>query len=1020
MRTKELTLRELYERYPRDGSGTPRDPRVWWHLDGGWEAFVRACAASGSTVDRAIADDWQAVATDFLHPDAPGALVEVAKRRQAHAVHLYLAAAQSISDEESAKGELGLAISESLRERVLAVPPAPGLVLTDAEQLLYGADHALDIARLLLQLRSAPSTSLRAVPDGGTRVLFPGVGANNGDAATGHGVHASAVEGEGVFLAAQNAFTVLSTGFMETLTRVRPALQRSGLAAGPTRLLIFDYDTKTEQNDRVTRNAFDGRSAGGAAALATHLTHDAVPFADRSWMVSFTLGEGEGADRAYPVGRVVEKAEVIRAGLNGVLFGEFANGREAAVVFDNAGRSDRTLPPEERTLSGIVEAVTGRLKALDDYLDGVVASAKQDALAVEGAVEGGARELPQIYVQVRIARQRIADTYRENHLDGAVDQERAYDANFLRGDPDAADDADIPLLMDWPDFASEGGDQYVRRGVILGDPGFGKSWLLRSEAIHYARRARAEIQAGKTPTTLPIRITLTDLAHEFHSIPEGDIPRALAEAVYNHTLGGQLPRSFKGDLHRAIAEQANRLSLKDADPLGVVLFLDSLDEVPPGATQYLEPLWSWLNVHRGVPAWVTSRAVGYSGLPGWALTTTDPSNPNADDHDDVEVELCAFTRGQQDEFITNWFNNIEQPLARSQGQSLRDAIDRSPQLQGMAQVPLLLTFLCLLAEANEVDWTTLTRAGLYHDVIQRMMRNELTRRLYRPFGLDGKREVDEGVEADWVTNAVAQLDAPAFSLFTCGKEVFNPMQARSPFQPSGHQVDIHHQGLDVAKFPTEELGFGRVRERGGGTAYVGHLRPDELPLIVPVSGPAWNDHNGEWEGSSESGTSLFRFIHRTFHEYLAGGFLAGLVNSGRQSDEERSPGWDAKIYAWQEILDDDGLPKKPEDGAPHTDAWRLVHVPVWQFVAKKAWDPRYKQPLLFLAGQLRHPNDKAELLDIVAFEQGGTVDGQEVVGEKDDLFRHRLALAAQMVPEIVPEGIDSWDDVDLGDDDDDQ
>lgn len=55
-----------------------------------------------------------------------------------------------------------------------------------------------------------------------------------------------------------------------------------------------------------------------------------------------------------------------------------------------------------------------------------------------------------------------------------------------------------------------------------------------------------------------------------------------------------------------------------------------------------------------------------------------------------------------------------------------------------------------------------------------------------------------------------------------------------------------------------------------------------------------------------------------------------------------------------------------------------------QLVDKKAWDPRYQEIVVLLAGQL---NDPVPLLDLLVYET------------EDDLFGHRLALAAQCLPE---------------------
>lgn len=109
-------------------------------------------------------------------------------------------------------------------------------------------------------------------------------------------------------------------------------------------------------------------------------------------------------------------------------------------------------------------------------------------------------------------------------------------------------------------------------------------------------------------------------------------------------------------------------------------------------------------------------------------------------------------------------------------------------------------------------------------------------------------------------------------------------------------------------------------------------------------------HNsGILRGSGEQG---FFFLHLTVHEFLAAAAIAHLVN------EE---GWDTRI-------------ERPGVG-----------VTLRQLIDRKAWDPRWQEVITFLAGQLTAP---LPLLNLLATEK------------HDDIFRHRLALAARCLPEL--------------------
>jgi HEAT repeat protein len=94
------------------------------------------------------------------------------------------------------------------------------------------------------------------------------------------------------------------------------------------------------------------------------------------------------------------------------------------------------------------------------------------------------------------------------------------------------------------------------------------------------------------------------------------------------------------------------------------------------------------------------------------------------------------------------------------------------------------------------------------------------------------------------------------------------------------------------------------------------------------------------------------FLHLTVQEFLVSAALASIANE---------QGWHGSV----------------EIGAESYN--------VTQFLDKKAWDPRWQEVITLLAGQLREPQP---LLQLLANEK------------KDDLFHHRLALAAVCLPEV--------------------
>jgi hypothetical protein len=105
------------------------------------------------------------------------------------------------------------------------------------------------------------------------------------------------------------------------------------------------------------------------------------------------------------------------------------------------------------------------------------------------------------------------------------------------------------------------------------------------------------------------------------------------------------------------------------------------------------------------------------------------------------------------------------------------------------------------------------------------------------------------------------------------------------------------------------------------------------------------------------------FLHLTVQEFLVAAALARLVNDpgGKQ--------WEAEL----------------EVGGKQ---WTLL-----QLVGRKAWEPRWYEVIGLLAGQVKNP---MPLLKVLSNRKG------------DDIFLHRLCLAARCLPELSPEGGSHW------------
>jgi HEAT repeat protein len=235
--------------------------------------------------------------------------------------------------------------------------------------------------------------------------------------------------------------------------------------------------------------------------------------------------------------------------------------------------------------------------------------------------------------------------------------------------------ADSERPRPWPEVAA--GHPFL---VVLGDPGLGKSWLIRTETHRLAQDALANLDADSVGVIVPVPARCDQLA-----VAAG---QDLADKAAAHlTARGLLP-------------ERSRVSLAAKVRAGeVVLLLDALDELPAAETGPLRELVRSWAVKAGDHARcvLTSRIAGYTGSP----------LPGA-----CEVELQAYTPGDVMAVIAAW--NLPTAAARQ----LRDRA-WDPAIAGMARIPLLLALLCsLTAQLPAGEALPKTRGQLYDRVMR--------------------------------------------------------------------------------------------------------------------------------------------------------------------------------------------------------------------------------------------------------------------------------------------------------------
>ena len=160
--------------------------------------------------------------------------------------------------------------------------------------------------------------------------------------------------------------------------------------------------------------------------------------------------------------------------------------------------------------------------------------------------------------------------------------------------------------------------------------------------------------------------------------------------------------------------------------------------------------------------------------------------------------------------------------------------------------------------------------------------------------------------------------------------------------------------------PPARRGEGAVRRGGPAAGGPGGVRRGQPGAALGGNGVTeyvgrWTQEDGILVRVGSGSGAPYLFLHLTFQEYLAAGHLADRVNG------EDGGGW---------------------EGATARVA---ADVLVKELVDRKAWLPAWREVIVLLAGQLRDP---VPLLELLADEG------------RDDVFRHRLALAAHCLPEI--------------------
>ncbi len=387
-----------------------------------------------------------------------------------------------------------------------------------------------------------------------------------------------------------------------------------------------------------------------------------------------------------------------------------------------------------------------------------------------------------------------------------------------------------PPPVPWDDAAAA----RFRQAVILADPGFGKTWLLKHETIRLARQAAEQLRTrrhGVESLVVPIFVRLSELARSDHALAQALTRHVLerASTARKRQAAGQDP--VLRPVRRPTAAPGLAAYLASQLARGhCAVHLDAWDEVPPepvgegGGIRSLagtrqrqgERLRAFAEGFTG-PLRVTSRLVGYGGqiLPGAQ-----------------ELELIAFEPPQIEAFLDIWFADDERR------QALLTLLQEEPTLRGLSRIPLMLTLLCRAYE--QAGALPERRVDLYEQCLHGLLRDWLA--------LDKQADREDPKLSDPYVEALLDLLAGvAHTLHDQGREQFTAKELAQAI------------GTELRRLVSSDELHGRTP-----SSLIQELKRDGVLIALGDENPA------------------YLFLHRTFQEYLAARQLARQANVAPQ------------------------------------------------------------------------------------------------------------------------------------------
>jgi len=365
-----------------------------------------------------------------------------------------------------------------------------------------------------------------------------------------------------------------------------------------------------------------------------------------------------------------------------------------------------------------------------------------------------------------------------------------------------------------------------QRLVVLGDPGGGKTTLLRWMATAYLLRHLQDPSAAQLPDTqtlpdrawIPVLIRCRDLG-------ETDLCRSFSDFLAQHL--------YKTALLPDEAKIMQAVILDGIAKGEVLLLVDGLDEItqPAVRVQFCQELECTAARYPQAPLLVTSRIVGYRDMPYRMGAAFEHGT------------IATLSPEDKDNFVRRWVDVTERHLPASEkakrAEELREALHSNDRIERMTGNPMLLTTLALVK--RKVGKLPTRRTKLYAEAVSVLL--NWNPRHFTPLDDD---------------EALPQLEYLAYEMCRRGVQRL----------PEDDVLTL----LDGVRADYPNI---RAMKRRG---------PEEFLSLIEARSSLLIKSGGIWTAGHGKEKPVWEFRHLTFQEYLA----ARALLDGRYPGRDKS------------------------------------------------------------------------------------------------------------------------------------